>query len=39
MMNFKSKLAMLAPVLGAKDILDDPVGSGATHPVFEVHAV
>jgi deazaflavin-dependent oxidoreductase (nitroreductase family) len=25
-------------VLGAKDILDDPIGSGATHPVFEVHA-
>lgn len=28
---------MLA-VLGAKDILFDPTGSGATHPVFEVHA-
>lgn len=29
---------MLGWVLGAKDILDDPTGSGATHPVFEVHA-
>jgi deazaflavin-dependent oxidoreductase (nitroreductase family) len=29
---------MLGSVLGAKDILDDPIGSGATHPVFEVHA-
>jgi len=38
MMNFKSKLAMLASVLGAKDILGDPVGSGTTHPVFEVQA-
>jgi deazaflavin-dependent oxidoreductase (nitroreductase family) len=28
---------MLGSVLGAKDILDDPIGSGATHPVFEVH--
>ena len=29
---------MLGSVLGAKDILDDPIGSGATHPVFEVRA-
>jgi deazaflavin-dependent oxidoreductase (nitroreductase family) len=29
---------MLGNVLGAKDILDDPTGSGATHPVFEVRA-
>jgi hypothetical protein len=29
---------MLGWVLGAKDILDDPIGSGATHPVFEVRA-
>ena len=29
---------LLGSVLGAKDILDDPTGSGATHPVFEVHA-
>jgi deazaflavin-dependent oxidoreductase (nitroreductase family) len=29
---------MLGSVLGAKDILDDPMGSGATHPVFEVRA-
>ena len=29
---------LLGSVLGAKDILDDPMGSGATHPVFEVHA-
>jgi hypothetical protein len=29
---------LLGWVLGAKDILDDPTGSGATHPVFEVRA-
>jgi hypothetical protein len=29
---------MLGNVLGAKEILDDPTGSGATHPVFEVRA-
>ena len=29
---------LLGSVLGARDILDDPMGSGATHPVFEVHA-
>jgi deazaflavin-dependent oxidoreductase (nitroreductase family) len=29
---------ILGTVLGAKDILDDPIGSGATRPVFEVHA-
>ena len=29
---------LLGSVLGAQDILDDPMGSGATHPVFEVHA-
>jgi deazaflavin-dependent oxidoreductase (nitroreductase family) len=29
---------MLGTVLGAKDILDDPTGSGATRPVFEVRA-
>jgi deazaflavin-dependent oxidoreductase (nitroreductase family) len=29
---------LLGSVLGAKDILDDPMGSGATHPVFEVRA-
>lgn len=29
---------MLGNVLGAKDLLDDPTGSGATHPVFEVRA-
>src|SRR5260370_36806814 len=29
---------MLGWVLGAKEILDDPTGSGAAHPVFEVHA-
>jgi deazaflavin-dependent oxidoreductase (nitroreductase family) len=29
---------LLGSVLGAKEILDDPIGSGATHPVFEVRA-
>ena len=29
---------MLGSMLGARDILDDPIGSGATHPVFEVRA-
>jgi deazaflavin-dependent oxidoreductase (nitroreductase family) len=29
---------LLGSVLGAKAILDDPIGSGATHPVFEVRA-
>jgi deazaflavin-dependent oxidoreductase (nitroreductase family) len=29
---------MLGNVLGAKEILDDPTGSGASHPVFEVRA-
>jgi len=29
---------MLGSMLGAKDILDDPIGSGATHPVFVVRA-
>src|ERR1700682_1619827 len=29
---------MLGNVLGAEDLIDDPTGSGATHPVFEVRA-
>ena len=28
----------LGSVLGARDILDDPVGAAPRHPVFEVHA-
>jgi len=30
---------MLGSVLGAKDIVDDPVGAAQRHPVFELHAV
>ena len=29
---------MLGSVLGAKDIVDDPVGAAQRHPVFELHA-
>jgi deazaflavin-dependent oxidoreductase (nitroreductase family) len=29
---------MLGSVLGAKDIVDDPVGAAERHPVFELHA-
>lgn len=29
---------LLGSVLGAKDILEDPVGAAERHPVFELHA-
>ena len=29
---------LLGSVLGAKDIVDDPVGAAERHPVFELHA-
>ena len=29
---------ILGSVLGAKDIVDDPVGAAERHPVFELHA-
>jgi deazaflavin-dependent oxidoreductase (nitroreductase family) len=29
---------MIGSVLGARDILDDPHGAGASHPVFELHS-
>jgi deazaflavin-dependent oxidoreductase (nitroreductase family) len=29
---------MIGSVLGAKDILEDPVAAGERHPVFELHA-
>ncbi|HEY8803008.1 MAG TPA: nitroreductase family deazaflavin-dependent oxidoreductase [Candidatus Dormibacteraeota bacterium] len=29
---------MLGSVLGAKDIVDDPIGAAERHPVFELHA-
>jgi deazaflavin-dependent oxidoreductase (nitroreductase family) len=29
---------MLGAVLGAKDMIDDPVGAAERHPVFELHA-
>jgi deazaflavin-dependent oxidoreductase (nitroreductase family) len=30
---------LLGSVLGAKDIVDDPVGAAERHPVFELHPV
>jgi hypothetical protein len=29
---------MVGSVLGAKDIVDDPIGAAERHPVFELHA-
>ena len=29
---------MIGSLLGAKDILEDPIGAGVRHPVFELHA-
>lgn len=29
---------LIGSILGAKDILDDPVGAAPRHPVFELHA-